>query len=210
MECLGLAAPQVNISLRAFVMCEFLGPYNPLNHAKKLVINPQIVRASKAQGQVEESCLSIPGQSFLVPREEHIEVQYTTASGYRVTEAIAGLEARVFQHEFDHLNGILLFQRGKVVSPWRDRNNEFEEECCREMKSIYSKWRRLASPALHIQSRFVQRSSCCISNFYACAVWTSSLGSMIYWELSSFQHTYSTTKLHTDISSKLAYHLTYI
>jgi peptide deformylase len=117
MECLGLAAPQVNISLRAFVMCEFLGPYNPLNHAKKLVINPQIVRASKAQGQVEESCLSIPGQSFLVPREEHIEVKYTTASGYRVTEAIAGLEARVFQHEFDHLNGILLFQRGKVVSP---------------------------------------------------------------------------------------------
>lgn len=99
----GLAAPQVNVSKRLFVM-------KPgLFSKEQAVINP-LVNYNSARGTKSstEGCLSIPGKQFKVKRYKEIDVTYYNRHGEYQAENLKGFKAIVFQHEYDHLNGILI------------------------------------------------------------------------------------------------------
>lgn len=94
----GLAAPQVGILSRLFVYDTGDGP--------KAVINPVITRAT-GEELGPEGCLSIPRLQGSVPRATKISVRYLDEKGRTRRETLEGFPARVFQHEYDHLFGIL-------------------------------------------------------------------------------------------------------
>lgn len=99
----GLAAPQVNHSLRMFVMKS--GLQVPLT----VVINPTIEYLEEfGQKSSLEGCLSIPGQTLKVPRYQRIRMSYWDRDGNYITEEIKGFKAIISQHEYDHLNGVLI------------------------------------------------------------------------------------------------------
>lgn len=93
---IGLAAPQIGISKRILVMG------NP--QLSFICINPEIIAE---QGQVKdmEGCLSFPGLWLHVTRSETIKVKYQDILGREHEKELSGIQARVFQHELDHLNG---------------------------------------------------------------------------------------------------------
>lgn len=132
---IGLAAPQVGLKLRLFVMDvqeskdeeetedsadpsdgqdpepidqEPLKPYAP-----KIIVNPVILKG-EGENMVEEGCLSIPGVKIEVTRPATIEVRYQNLAGEFQQESLTGLHATCFQHELDHLNGVLMWDR---ISP---------------------------------------------------------------------------------------------
>lgn len=99
----GLAAPQVGITKRLFVM-------NPTGDPKDFMvcINPKIETASSTMKWAEESCLSLPGVIERIRRHTKISVRYATPSGMEIKKKLKHWGARVFQHELDHLDGILI------------------------------------------------------------------------------------------------------
>lgn len=101
----GLAAPQVGWSVRLLVL-------NPGDDRAddEVLINPVI---KKKRGRVlgEEGCLSFPGIYVQVERAKEIDVEFTDATGNRRTETRSDFEARIIQHEVDHLDNILLLHR---------------------------------------------------------------------------------------------------
>jgi peptide deformylase len=101
----GLAAPQLGISQRLLVYR--IGPDAPVI----ALVNPELEWASKEEEPGEEGCLSIPGINVDVDRHVHVRVRARDEEGEpRVVEA-SGLEARVIQHEMDHLDGVLILDR---------------------------------------------------------------------------------------------------
>ena len=102
----GLAARQVNSKLNLFVM----DPVQDGTTQPYVVINPQILAYSGYWKQ-EEGCLSIPEYRAEVERADTIDVQYLNMKGESCTERLEGFAAIVFQHEFDHLHGILFPDR---------------------------------------------------------------------------------------------------
>lgn len=99
----GLAAPQVNQSLRLFVMKSWPGV--PLT----VVINPRIEYIEReGKKQSSEGCLSIPGSTLTVPRYKRIHLSYYDRNGEFITEEVGGFKAIISQHEYDHLNGVLI------------------------------------------------------------------------------------------------------
>lgn len=109
----GIAAPQVNSDLRMFVMWERPTKRRPdlPTFGPEVVINPEIVSMSKQIKRAYEGCLSIPGIFGNVPRAVHIGVTYTNRAGEKVSAKFSHFLARVFQHEFDHLEGIVFLDR---------------------------------------------------------------------------------------------------
>jgi peptide deformylase len=104
----GLAAPQVAWSVRLFVMnASGKREDTPL---ERVVINPRIL---KRRGRVvgPEGCLSFPGLYVDVERARSIVVEYFDLDGQRQEERLGDFEARVFQHELDHLDNVLLVHR---------------------------------------------------------------------------------------------------
>ena len=102
---IGLAAPQLGISQRLLVY--------RVGHDAPLValVNPEIEWTGSDEETFEEGCLSIPGIQVDVPRKVHVRVRAQDEDGEeRVVEA-SGLEARVIQHEMDHLDGVLMLDR---------------------------------------------------------------------------------------------------
>ena len=109
----GLAAPQVHQSLRMFVI---LTPHEDSEgHIElgepKVLINPQISEVSHESVDGGEGCLSIPGMHGNVERAQEITVEYETLDGEVIKETVRGYHARVIQHEFDHINGVLYIDR---------------------------------------------------------------------------------------------------
>ena len=101
----GLAAPQLGISQRLLVYR--VGPEAPL----VTLANPEIEWESRDKETLDEGCLSIPGITVDVDRPVHVRVRAQDEGGEtRVVEA-SGLEARVIQHEMDHLDGVLILDR---------------------------------------------------------------------------------------------------
>jgi peptide deformylase len=101
----GLAAPQLGISQRLLVYR--VGPDAPLI----ALANPELEWSSCDREAGEEGCLSIPGVTVDVERPVHVRVRALDEEGeQRVVEA-SGLEARVIQHEMDHLDGVLILER---------------------------------------------------------------------------------------------------
>jgi len=109
----GIAAPQVYESLRLFVVSSNPNPRYP--HAPRMeataMLNPEILWASDDMEKDWEGCLSIPGLRGVVPRHSRIGVRYLTGNGEVREEEYAGFLARVFQHEFDHIQGIVFIDR---------------------------------------------------------------------------------------------------
>ena len=99
-EGLGLAAPQVNESLR-LCLAMINGKMTPL-------INPEITWKSNETSVMEEGCLSLPGQNRDVVRPVEIVLIYLDEKGDHQERRLHDLDARVVQHEIDHLDGILI------------------------------------------------------------------------------------------------------
>jgi len=102
-KSLGLAAPQIGVFKRVFVV--------DLNHTGRnemIFINPCIIRKERVRPMLE-GCESFPGAAKRADRADRITVQYEDKSGKKHTREFAGMLAQVIQHETDHLNGDLLF-----------------------------------------------------------------------------------------------------
>lgn len=101
----GLAAPQVGRSIRLFVASDTADPRDAL-----VCINPEL-RAFGPAVEMEEGCLSLPGIHAPITRPELVEMSWTDLEGERRTAEFDDLMARILQHEFDHLEGTLFFER---------------------------------------------------------------------------------------------------
>ncbi|HEY9089232.1 MAG TPA: peptide deformylase [Anaerolineaceae bacterium] len=118
----GLAAPQVGVSTRLIVV-EY-GDDEDENAPKKLYIiaNPEIVKASDEMENGAEACLSVPGLVGEVDRYEKILVKGYNRRGQPVKIKAEGWLARIFQHEIDHLDGVLFTDRASKV--WKPKEGE--------------------------------------------------------------------------------------
>ena len=99
---IGLASNQVGLDAQIFVM----GEENPIT-----VINPIITEVGPERVEMEEGCLSFPGLYFKVKRPAVVSVQYLDTKQKECIIKLEGLHARVFLHEYDHLQGITFDQR---------------------------------------------------------------------------------------------------
>jgi peptide deformylase len=109
----GLAAPQIGLSLRIVIVASRPTPrypYAPLMEPT-VMINPSFEPLSDATEKDWEGCLSIPGIRALVPRFQAIRIAYTDERGHPAEAHLQSFVARVFQHEFDHLNGLVFLDR---------------------------------------------------------------------------------------------------
>lgn len=105
----GLAAPQVGINKRLMV-------FNPDGDSKAwlqevIMVNPSIIGRSKASEVEMEACLSFPGMGGNVRRHDWVKVEAYRLNGKKFKVKYEGWQARVFQHEFDHLDGIMYIDR---------------------------------------------------------------------------------------------------
>ena len=98
----GLAAPQIGVSERFFIVDLHRG-----SGSRYVFVNPEIIETSLEEVPYEEGCLSVPGVYRNIMRPEKIKVQAQNVEGKRFTIEAEGLLARVIQHENDHLNGKL-------------------------------------------------------------------------------------------------------
>lgn len=116
---IGLAANQVGIPYRIFSMRA-----DPQNF---VCFNPKIIQPSDEEIILEEGCLSFPGLIVKVKRPRHIRVRFTTPNGDTRTEMFTGMSARIFQHELDHIDGKLYFNRASryhreiAMKKWKKR-----------------------------------------------------------------------------------------
>lgn len=122
-EGVGLAAPQIGESLRMFIVdaTPFAeGDRGDLSckDFKRVMINPVIFEESELSDDMEEGCLSIPGIREQVNRPISIQVEYYNEKWELVEEQLEGIPARVVQHEYDHIEGVLITDH---VSPMRRR-----------------------------------------------------------------------------------------
>ncbi|PYN81401.1 MAG: peptide deformylase [Candidatus Rokuibacteriota bacterium] len=127
---IGLAAPQVGISLRLIVVADEEG------RSVQALLNPAIVeQGGEAVG--EEGCLSIPGVFAPVTRAAWVKVEAHALDGKLLTINARGLRARVLQHEIDHLDGVLFIDRVDAVT--RDRiKRKIKKEGLREDASRHA------------------------------------------------------------------------
>jgi len=110
---MGIAAPQVGISQRFFIMSSHSNeryPYAP-EMPITAIINPDIVWKSDEMEKDWEGCLSVPAMRGNVPRHTSIEVSYYTEDNQLIQTKLSGFLARIFQHELDHLDGKLFIDR---------------------------------------------------------------------------------------------------
>ncbi|KAJ6298611.1 hypothetical protein OIU76_019711 [Salix suchowensis] len=105
---IGLSAPQVGINVQLMVF----NPADEPGEGEEIVlVNPRVNKYSKKTVLFNEGCLSFPGIYADVKRPESVKIDARDINGARFTVNLSGLPARVFQHEFDHLEGILFFDR---------------------------------------------------------------------------------------------------
>jgi peptide deformylase len=109
----GIAAPQVYEPLSLFIVASRPNPRYPEAPVMEpeLIVNPTIVERSDDLVKGWEGCLSIPGIRGLVPRHRRIRARYQTLEGAEVEREFVEFVARVFQHEDDHLRGIVFLDR---------------------------------------------------------------------------------------------------
>ena len=121
---IGLAATQVGVPHR--VLIYRVEPDSPVN----ALVNPEIEWSSKDVETMEEGCLSLPGVHVEVERPIHVRVRGRDETGDQLSIEASGLEARVIQHEIDHLDGVLILdrtsreQRKEAIRALRERLDE--------------------------------------------------------------------------------------
>jgi len=109
----GIAAPQVYRPFRLFIIASKPNPRYPGAPEMEplAVINPTIVAASEEMEKGWEGCLSIPGIRGLVPRHTSVTVAFTNRHGEREERTFDNFVARIFQHEHDHIEGLVFLDR---------------------------------------------------------------------------------------------------
>ncbi len=115
---IGLAAPQIGLSINLFVidLSPLSNEHPELKDVKKVFINPKIIKEEGGDWEYDEGCLSIPELNDFVSRKKNIEIEYLDQDFNIIKEKISGIQARVIQHEYDHLLGILFIDH---LSPKR-------------------------------------------------------------------------------------------
>lgn len=123
----GLAAPQVGLSIRLFIVDaspmaddeEFTEEETiQLKEFKKVFINPQIIEETGIEWDFNEGCLSIPDIREDVKRKPVLKIRYVDENFVPHTEQYEGVAARIIQHEYDHIEGILFTDK---LSPFKKR-----------------------------------------------------------------------------------------
>ena len=108
--CVGLAAPQIGVSKRAIAVDVSEHPKTTVNHGLVVLIDPEIIEAT-GRHVGREGCMSVPDLTANVARATHVVVRGLQPDGTPVVITTEGFEARAFQHEVDHLNGLLILDR---------------------------------------------------------------------------------------------------
>ena len=121
----GLAAPQIGVSKQVIVVDGGEG--------FMALFNPEIIKTGDDTDTVEEGCLSLPGIRVQVERPTQITLRVLNVKGETVQLEIEGLMARIFQHEIDHLNGILIIDRVSSInrSLLKSKLRKLEKEALR-------------------------------------------------------------------------------
>ena len=120
---IGLAANQVGVPYRIFAMRG-----QPENF---VCFNPKLVQPSEMTVELEEGCLTYKGLLVKITRPQHVRVRFTTPNNDVLTKQFTGMTARVFQHELDHLEGVVFynranrFHREQALKKWRN-GDKFE------------------------------------------------------------------------------------
>jgi len=135
--CAGIAANQIGYDKKIFIGLKH-DNYEEANEKKDIkvignpnadnyefYINPQIDHSTKKSIQEgEEGCLSIPEIRILAERFNKIKVRYFNKEGEKIKKPLSGFMSRLFQHELDHLNGILMVENSKIKNVYRITENE--------------------------------------------------------------------------------------
>ena len=137
--CAGIAANQIGYSKKIFVGLkydEYEDSQNSKENQDKIIgnpnadnfefyINPRIEYSSKKSLQEgEEGCLSIPEIRLIAERFDKIKVIYFDKKGNKIKKPLSGFMSRLFQHELDHLNGVLMVENNKIIKVFRISENE--------------------------------------------------------------------------------------
>lgn len=139
-EGVGLACPQIGKSLRMFVLIAD-------DDVRRVFINPQIIKTSETVCDYDEGCLSIPQIYETITRPEKVTVQALNENGKPFTLEAEGFLARIIQHEYDHLDGILYIDRGdeafakKTIEQFKKR----AERAAQKAKEKEAKARKIAA-----------------------------------------------------------------
>ena len=114
----GIAAPQVDESLQIIIIASRPTPRYP--NAPEMepiaLINPKIINRSPELEKGWEGCLSVPQYRGFVPRHQSITVEYTDRTGATIQTIFTDFVARIFQHEYDHLQGLVFLDRLELES----------------------------------------------------------------------------------------------
>lgn len=118
----GIAAPQVGLNIRMIAVMRF----DKENHPFEAYANPYILRYEGNVVEGPEGCLSVPGYRGIVPRRDTVVMQYfDVQKKENVIDTVAGFSAIIFQHETDHLDGILYTDRAvEVTAKSREPENK--------------------------------------------------------------------------------------
>jgi len=114
----GLAAPQVGVSLRLFITDGTPFEEEEVKDFKGVFINPIVKEETGELWKFNEGCLSIPNIREDVQRKESVYIEYYDENFEQRKETFTGLAARIIQHEYDHIQGVLFVER---ISPFRKR-----------------------------------------------------------------------------------------
>lgn len=112
-EGIGLAAPQVGENIRVILVC--LNPKTK-NENTVVMVNPEITYKSDEVYEAEEGCLSLPSIYLQVTRSKEIIVSFQSLKSRKQTLRLENLNARIVQHEIDHINGILIVDHKKNIA----------------------------------------------------------------------------------------------
>lgn len=115
---IGLAAPQIGKSLRMFIADASPLEDEEVGDWKQVFVNPEIIEESGDEWAFEEGCLSIPDIREEVIRPEKVKINYFDENWVEHTEVFEGMKARIIQHEYDHIEGILFTDH---LTPFKKR-----------------------------------------------------------------------------------------
>ena len=148
----GLAAPQVGIAKRFFVVMAD-------DETRRVFINPVITKTSGDLVEYEEGCLSIPGVYEKIMRPSKISVSALDENGKKfVIEDATDLLARVIQHEYDHLDGVLYIDRGDEEFA-KETAEQFKRKAERAAKKAEEKAKKQASIAAKLAAKQKKKES---------------------------------------------------
>ena len=143
----GLAGPQIGKNIRIFVAIAD-------DDVRRVFINPQIIKTSEELSDYDEGCLSIPQVYETIRRPAKITVQAINEHGKPFTLEADGLLARIIQHEYDHLEGILFIDRGD-----KDFAEKTEEQFKRRAQRSAEKAKLKAAKAARIAAKIAAKEN---------------------------------------------------